>query len=284
MPFDPENPFAPADPSQWQPTRTPLRITVHLKQPPSDGIDDWYVPGQASDDGPDDWYVPGNARTDTSYPDDWYVPPSAAPNFAQAAPGLQPNAANAGLSNPPAAPIANRPAPPIPFANYWALIPASRVGAMAWDPPNLPLFPPPTNNFPAPPPPPSAPPIPFGSRVPTLGIDSPPWSSTPSLLNPAIPEGGLLGKLAALGTSPSPWSDGAGGLFDSLATIGTSPPPASSGGSFLDSLATLGTPLPTTPPWPQGGLLGGLSRLAPSSPGPSGSLPSPPPPQPAGES
>src|ERR1700676_55906 len=107
MPFDPENPFAPADPSQWLPTRTPLRITVHPKRPPSapppDGIDDWYVP-----DGPDDWYVPGNPRTDASYPDDWYVP-SAVPNMGQPAPGLQPNAANAGLSNPPAAPIVNRP-------------------------------------------------------------------------------------------------------------------------------------------------------------------------------
>jgi hypothetical protein len=214
-------------------------------------------------DGLDDWYVLGNARTDASYPDDWYVPPSAAPNLGQTAPSLQPNTAKAGLSNPPAAPVANRPAaPPIPFANYWSLIPASRVGAMAWDPPNLPLFSSsPTNNFPAQTPPP-APPILPGSRPPTLGIDSPPWSSTPSLLSPATPEGGLLGKLATLGTSPSPWSAGGGGLLDALATLGTSPP--------------------TTPPWPQGGLLGGLSRLAPSSPGPSGSFPSPPPPQSAG--
>jgi hypothetical protein len=238
MPFDPENPFAPADPSQWLPTRTPLRITVHPKRPPSapppDGIDDWYVP-----DGPDDWYVPGNPRTDASYPDDWYVP-SAAPNMGQPAPGLQPNAANAGLSNPPAAPIANRPvAPPIPFANYWAMIPASRVGAMAWDPPNLPLFSPsPTNNFPAQTPR-AAPPILPGSWPRTLGVDSPPWSSAPSLLSPAIPEGGLLGKLATLGTSPSPWPAGAGGT----------PPPATptsslAGGPFSGRPAS--PPMPST--------------------------------------
>jgi hypothetical protein len=243
MPFDPDSP----DPLELARIRALPHIVVHPKPPPNappaEGIDDWYVP-----DGLDDWYVPGNARTDASYPDDWYVPPSAAPNLGQTAPSLQPNTAKAGLSNPPAAPVANRPAaPPIPFANYWSLIPASRVGAMAWDPPNLPLFSSsPTNNFPAQTPPP-APPILPGSRPPTLGIDSPPWSSTPSLLSPATPEGGLLGKLATLGTSPSPWSAGGGGLLDALATLGTSPPPTSSRGSLLGALATPGTPSPATP-------------------------------------
>jgi hypothetical protein len=107
MPFDSENAFAP---SQWLRTRAPLRVTVHPKPPPSDGIDDWFVPGQASD-GPDDWFVPGNPRSDTSYPDDWFVPPqAAAPSIGQRAPSPQPNSANAGTSNSPAAPIANPPA------------------------------------------------------------------------------------------------------------------------------------------------------------------------------
>jgi hypothetical protein len=84
MPFDPENPFAPADPSQWLPTRAPLRITVHPKPPPSDGIDE-------SDGGPNDWFVPGNAPADP-FPDDWFVPPpSATPNTGQFPPGAPSN-------------------------------------------------------------------------------------------------------------------------------------------------------------------------------------------------
>jgi hypothetical protein len=238
MPFDPESAFAPVDPSQWLRTRALPHIVVRPNAPPSDGVDDWFVPGKASD-GPDDWFVPGDPRTDPSYPDDWFVPPpSAAANTGQPAPSPQPNAANAGF-------FSTASARPDPFAAYWSLIPASRVGAMAWDPPNLPLFPSSTDNF-APSTPPSPPPFSPGLWPRTLGVDSPPWSSTRSLPNPAIPQGGLLDLLATLGTSPPPWSAGEGGLLGALATLGT-PPPTSSGGSLLGALATLGTPSPAAP-------------------------------------
>jgi hypothetical protein len=75
MPFDPENPFWPADPSQWWQAGALPRIIVHPKPPPNspaaDGIDDWLLPGKASD-GPDDWYVPA---------------PSATPSTGQLSPG-----------------------------------------------------------------------------------------------------------------------------------------------------------------------------------------------------
>jgi hypothetical protein len=263
MPFDSEGGFVPADPSQWQRIRALPHIIVHPKPPPSDGIDDWFVPWKASD-GPDDWFVPGDARNDASYPNDWFVPPApAALNTGQPAPSPQPNAANAGSFNSPAA-------LPDPFAAYWSLIPASRVGAMAWDPPNLPLFSPsfPTNNFPATTPP-FPPPLPPGSRPPTLGVDSSPWSSTHSLPSPAVPAGGLLGKLATLGTSPPPpGSAGEGGLLGALATLGT-PPPTPSEGGLLGALATLGTPSPALPASSlAGGSLPGPGRPA-SQPMPS---------------
>jgi hypothetical protein len=237
MPFDPETAFVPADPSEWMRIRALPHIVVRPKSPPDasppDGIDDWFVPGQASD-GPDDWFLPGSTRTDASYPNDWFVPPpSVAPSTGQLSSGAQPNTANSGGSYPAAA-------PPDPFLAYWSLIPASRVGAMAWDPPNLPLFDPSsTDNFAAP--------FPPGSRPPTLGVDSTPWSSTPLLPRAAIPQGGLLGKLATLGTSPPlPRSAGEGGLLGKLATLGM-PPPAASEGGLLGALATLGMPALATP-------------------------------------
>src|ERR1700724_760442 len=126
MPFDPENPFVTTDPSEWLRIRALPLIIVHPKPPPnapaSNGIDD----------GPDDWFVPNGAPVDASYPDDWFVPtPSATPSRAQPAPGARPAATNPGISNPPAT-------RPDPLAAYWALIPASRVGAMAWHPPIFP--------------------------------------------------------------------------------------------------------------------------------------------------
>src|SRR5260370_42179980 len=95
MPFDSENAFVPADPSEWAPIRALPHIVVYPKQPPSapppDGIYDWIVPSKAAD-GPDDWIVPGHPRTDASYPNNWLVPsPSAMPNTAQLASGQPPN-------------------------------------------------------------------------------------------------------------------------------------------------------------------------------------------------
>ncbi len=126
MPFNPNNAFDPTDPAQWARIRALPHIVVHPKEfpdpPPSDGPDDWSAPAQ-TDDGPDDWFIP---------------PSSAAPGTGQSPSGAQPSAASPATF-------------PDPLTAFMSLIPASRIGAMAWDPPNLPLFsPPPAANFPAP--------------------------------------------------------------------------------------------------------------------------------------
>jgi hypothetical protein len=194
MPFDSENAFVPADPSEWARIRALPHIVVYPKPPPnapsSDGIDDWIVPGKAAD-GPDDWIVPGNPRTDVSYPNDWSVPPpSAMPNTGQLAFRAPRNVASPSVSNPPAP-------RPDPFAAYWSLIPASRVGAMAWDPP---IFP----------------------------GDSPAWParSLPAGIPNVPTSGGLLGALAQLGSSSlGPGSSiPSGGLPGALAQLGSSSP------------------------------------------------------------
>jgi len=90
--------------------------------PQDGGPDDWFVP--TSDGYPDDWFVPES----DGYPNDWFVPASAAPGAAQPAHDPQ-----LGTADPT---LATRPAPrPDPIAAYWASIPASRAGAMAWHPP-----------------------------------------------------------------------------------------------------------------------------------------------------
>src|SRR5258708_38976472 len=81
--------------------------------PSSDGIDDWFVPGQSPGR-----IAPWSPGTDAFFPDDWIYPdnrnapiPAAAPNSALPAPNPRPNAAN------PA--IFNRPAPrPAPVCTY----------------------------------------------------------------------------------------------------------------------------------------------------------------------
>jgi hypothetical protein len=115
MPFDPDFPFAPAG---------------------AVGIDDWFVPRQTANATrqPNDRIVPWSAQTDASFPDDWIYPDNRNPptlTAAPSAPSPQPNALNPAISNRPTS-------PPDPFAAYWALIPASRVGAMAWHPPIFP--------------------------------------------------------------------------------------------------------------------------------------------------
>jgi hypothetical protein len=294
MPFDPDSP----DPSELARIRALPHIVVHPKPPPN----------SPPADGIDDWYVPGNPRTYAPLPDDWYVP-YAAPN------------ANAGLSNPPAAPSANGPAaPPIPFANLRSAAPnpfanapapfsAAQLGAMAWHPPIFPgdgsAFHPSIFSTAAWPQQSSPPAAPAAAPDPTTApgwlaqFASPaaPWSSDiPSAMfsrDPSLPAGGLFGS------DPDPTSPFAGPPGRSnppaapVANWPVAPPipfaddwsliPASRAGAeggLLGQLATLGAPPPITPPWPQGGVLGGLPRLAPSSPGPSGS--SPPPPQSAG--
>jgi hypothetical protein len=193
MPFDPENPFGLADPSQWARTGVLPRIIVHPKPPVS----------PAADDEPDDWFVPTGAPADTSYPNDWFVPAPSATSYAgQLAPGAQ-TATNPGSFSPPAA-------PPDPFAAYWSLIPASPVGATAWD---SPIFP---GNWPNNPSTTAWPPTPS----PSAGIAN-------------IPTGGLLGALAGLGSwSPvtGNWLP-SGGLLGALAKLESTEP--DSGGALL---------------------------------------------------
>jgi len=223
MPFDSNDAaFASVDPSQWSRILGLPHIVVQPNAPPSDGIDDWFVPG--------------NTPSDASLPDDWFVPwPSAKPNAPQVPPGPQSNNTVNANNRYPAA------VSPDPFAAYWSQIPASRVGAMAWDPPNLRLFPPSSNNFSGPTPP-SAPPILPGSRPPTLGVGGSPWATTDAPPGSVIPRGGFLDALATLGTSPAP---GQGGVLGALATLGmpTRTPSLPQGG-ILDALATLGSPSP----------------------------------------
>jgi hypothetical protein len=182
-----------------------------------DGIDDWIAPAHArsAPDGLDDWIAPANVPPDP-YPDDWIHPddwiapaPSPAPGAAPPVPSQRPSAAGPGFSNQPAAWSD-------PLAAYWSLIPASRAGAMASQPP---IFLPPT--------PFSHENIPASKWVtpPPIFLNSPgqplsPPAATPSL--PSIPTGGLLGALANLPATNAPRS----GLLDAQANLPSANPAA----------------------------------------------------------
>jgi hypothetical protein len=217
MPFDPNFPFVPAG---------------------ADGIDDWFVPGQSPGR-----IAPWSPGTDAFFPDDWIYPdnrnaptPAAAPSSAPLAPSPQPNAANPAISN--------RPAPrPDPFAAYWALFPASRVGALAWHPPIFPSsdpFSPQNIGAPAWVPPPPFAPNSFGQL--------PSATNATSELPPGAGTGGLLGgiprMLAARARANDPWEAAANGLLGGIAKMiaASAPPdPLSAAGSrgLLGVLANL---------------------------------------------
>jgi hypothetical protein len=174
-----------------------------------DGIDDWIAPAQASSaaDGVDDWIAPANVvrdhyPDDWIHPDDWIAPASAAsPNAGSPVPNAQPSVGD--RSNPPAA-------RPDPLAAYWSLIPASRAGAMAWQPPIL------------------SPPNPFShENIPASKWVTPPpiFLNSPEQLPltqavppgaPSIPAGGLLGALANLPAMNSAAGDGVVGAIARL--------------------------------------------------------------------
>jgi hypothetical protein len=127
MPFDPNYPFDPTDPSQWWQLRNLPRTLVQPNAPPpngasgnaaeSDGIDDWFAP---EDDGfPNDWVSPDNNNAPA---------PAAAPRTAPTAPSPPSNAASPATSN-------RRAARFDPYEAFWSQIPASRAGAFAWAPP-----------------------------------------------------------------------------------------------------------------------------------------------------
>jgi hypothetical protein len=295
MPFDSDFPSAPADPSQWWRARALPHILVQPNAPAnagstnpagSDGIDDWFVPTPAPEqDGfPDDWFVPASAGAVASppgapsNPNNANVPaPAAAPNLP--APNPQPSGATAGPSNQPAPPR------PDPLAPYWALIPASRVGAMAWHPPIFlspnPLSP---QNIPASgwvtPPPiflnspgqrPSAGPAPLDYSLPAYGLlggIARLAASVPSDLGPPSAANGMLGGIArmiAASAAPDPLSlSGPRGFLGSLADLPV--PPSTQAASYAPYLGPfLSSDLIG---FPDGGPLPAIELIADKTKGP----------------
>jgi hypothetical protein len=178
-------------------------------------------------------------------PNDWFVPadPGAvAPNIANMpapaaasnppVPNPQPSAAPLGPTNPPAPPR------PDPLAAYWALIPASRVGALAWAPPIFPSSNPfAFQNIPAPPPPFSLnSPRQFPSAGPAPLDDLPPAAA-----NGLFSDFGRM--LAARAKPYDPFAAAANGMWGGIAKMiaaNAAPDPGSRG--FLGSLADLPVP------------------------------------------
>jgi hypothetical protein len=143
----------------------------------ADGIDDWFVPGQSPDR-----IAPWTPQTDHFFPDDWISPVNR-----------------------------NAPTPPDPFAAYWALIPASRLTAVAWHPPIFPS----SNPF-------SPENIPASKWVTPLPIfpnsfgQYPLPVPAPSTVSSDAAAGGLLGgipkMLAAQAAANDPWNGLLGGI------------------------------------------------------------------------
>jgi hypothetical protein len=281
MPLKP--PFDATDPQSWPQNGEPLRITVHPYTPPqasirnptaADGIDDWYVPGGGRSDAsfPDDWFVPQNTGNSASYPDDWFVPSVSGANSIQTAPNSQSAPAATANGNTFAPPSNNSPAArPDPLAAYWALIPASRAGAMAWHPP---IFLPPNPFAPenilaaawlTPPPislhslgqfPSAAPePLDVPPTAPSHGLlgaiarlpNPPTFEALPSLL-------GAIARLPDASTSPNaPTFDGLPSLLGAIARLpGASTPPNVAVGTGQRLLAPLSgaQPVPNFPYFP----------------------------------
>jgi hypothetical protein len=148
------------------------------------------------------------------------------------APNLQPSAAPLGASN--------QPTPrPDPFAAYWALIPASRVGALAWAPPIFPSSNPfAFQNIPAAPPPFSLnSPRQFPSATPAPFDDVPPAAANGLF-------GNTIGKMLAARAKPyDPLEAAANGMWGGIAKMiaaNAAPDPGARG--FLGSLADLPVP------------------------------------------
>jgi hypothetical protein len=254
MPFDPNSPFGPADLSQWWRSLTLPRVQSNA--PPnstsgnpaaSDGIDDWFVPAPAPSPAelPNDWIAPWSAETDASYPDDWIYPNSpntpTAPGTTPPAPSPQPSVANPAISNRPAP-------PPDPFAAYWALIPASRVGAMAWHPP---IFPNSLGQFPLPTPAPRDVWPTVGEYGLLGGVGRMLAERAAASRDPAA--NGLLGAVgrmvAAREQANDPWAAAANGILGGIAKMTpapapTSAPPIDAAQGLLDPLVNL---QPATP-------------------------------------
>jgi hypothetical protein len=181
---------------------------------------------------PDDWFVPTNARS--PYPDDWYVPTgSSSASSTPTAPNSQSAPAVTANRNTFPSPSNNSRAwNPEPFAAYWSLIPASRAGAMAWQPPfflppdpfapqNIPasawvtpppIFPPSLGQFPLPAPAPTNVPLDAAAGGLLGGI---PKMLAAQASDPAADGllGGIPKMLAAQATANDPWNAVANGLL-----------------------------------------------------------------------
>ena len=190
----------------------------------SDGIDD--------DGLPNDWFVPANAGAAASNNPNAPAP-AAAPNPAPPAPNPQPSAVPPGPSNQPVPPR------PDPFAALWALIPASRVGALAWAPPIFPSSNPfAFQNIPAPPPPFSLnSPRQFPSAGPSPLDDVPPAAANGLF-------GSTIGRMLAARAKPyDPFEAAANGIWGGIAKmIAANAAPDPSARGFLGSLADLPVP------------------------------------------
>jgi hypothetical protein len=283
MPFDPNSPFDPADPSQLWWLRNLPRTQVQPNAPPnaasgsaaeSNRIDvpegegfpnDWFVP--EADGYPNDWFVPGA----DGFPNDRISPdnPNAhalavAPPTAPQAPSPPPNAAKPVPSNRPAARFD-------PYEAYWSQIPASRVGAMAWHPPIfLSADPLSRQNMPA---------FVWGTSPPFLPS---PFGQFPSTANalPDLPTGGILGGIAKLAAEQAkandPWRLPEGGILGGIpklcaASGSVSPWPTSDG--LLGEMPKLPpTSLGAPNPWDAApnGLLGGITNLSAAASAPWG--------------
>jgi A nuclease family of the HNH/ENDO VII superfamily with conserved AHH len=281
MPFDPNSPFDPTDPTQWWRLRNLPHILVQPNAPPNP------TAGGAEDDGlPNDWFVPEH----DGYPNDWIDPdnqnapaPAAAPPGAAPAPSPPPSAANPITSNPSAARFD-------PYEAFWSHIPASRAGAFAWHPPIF-LSPDPASpqNIPVSPWGPSPPfsSNPFGQF--------PPAASAPPDVGPGGVFGGIgrilaerakandplerlaknsilggIPKLLAASEATNPWDSVANGWLPTASAPTTIPSIEPTGGPLAPWPTPFSGPLPPASglgdqyPWP---LPGYLAWPAPASPG-----------------
>jgi hypothetical protein len=272
MPFDPSD-----DDDAWWNNLGPLRLTIHPAAPPNPPSNAPLVPGAnyndwarqngpAGGDGlPNDWFVPQpsapSASSGDSLPDDWFVPqPSVPPSPTQPPFGPQSSTLNPVAPSPPATPRD-------PYAAYWSLVPASRVGAFAWHPPIFlnsdGQFPPPASTY--------DPPV-----LPTyglFGIAKMPAASAAAYARP-IGGGGLFDSLAGLSAANT---DAPPSIFGAIAPPpyaapmpGSNPSPSPSYPPYLGGSA-LPPYLADPPPPPDPTLFAWL----PQSPGPTAAGDSP---------
>jgi hypothetical protein len=219
------------------------------------------VPRQAPNptDQPNVGSVPWSAETDASFPDDWIYPDNQSPALAAAPsttppPSPQPN---------PSPAVSNRPAARFdPFAAYWSQMPASRVGALAWEPP---IFPDSFGQFPSAAPAPynDPPNFPPGGLLGGIGrmiaaaqarASDPLAAATNGIL------GGIPKLIPAAAPTSAPSIDAAQGLLAPLANFQLAPWNAQADASYLPELRSFMSPEPSG--YQGGGPLPGVVLVA----------------------